>query len=295
MWGIKSNFFPTLYVLNFFLIISLYHIQVSTFAFQASHNYWKEIMKALLVLFVFIYVCLLLGLGEVLVCRSLYLNGILSGYHCPSGNNMVANITRIERSKCFFLCMQTAKCMVMAYNKNDKQCELFNNVCVEVEEHDYFALTALGPPRLHSIEWGPYENCLSNLVLVNQIVFPRRDYAVGRLEEGGMVLPGLCEITGSDRCKYSHNSQQVSETTYSEYLYVSPGSPILWVPWSSTSGADLPTGAIMGGHLDDGTDLYVAKMLVGNSMLLGYHNPKTGSSHTFLIQPVSQVSLLVLL
>ena len=115
-----------------------------------------------------IYVCLLLGLGEVLACRLLYLNGEFPRYHCPSGNNMVANITKIERSKCFFLCMQKAECMVMAYNENEEQCELFNEVCVEAEEHGNFALTALGPPRLHSIQWRTYGSCVSNLVLVNQ-------------------------------------------------------------------------------------------------------------------------------
>ena len=165
-----------------------------------------------------IYVCLLLGLGEVLACRLLYLNGELPRYHCPSGDNMVANITKIERSKCFFLCMQKAECMVMAYNENEEQCELFNEVCVEAEEHGNFALTALGPPRLHSIQWRTYGSCVSNLVLVNQIAFPGRDYAVGRLEEGGMVLPGWCEITGTNKCKSSHNSLQYVDTTTSEYL-----------------------------------------------------------------------------
>ena len=46
------------------------------------------------------------------------------------------------------------------------------------------------------------------------------------------------------------------------------------IPWMAyTAGQTLPAGAVIGGHLADGSHTYIAKMTIGNSESFGYYNP----------------------
>ena len=184
--------------------------------------------------------CVLRALGEVQPCRSSHLNGTLAGYHCPSHSDTIADIHGAERRQCFLFCMKQLDCVFLEYNEDKKQCRLAKGVCFEAEERGNVEMAALGPPRLGCIEWRKNDGTLPQnlLVLVNEFGDARLDKVFGRLSDGGFVLPGFGDqhpIT----VKSTHNGQVKSSTT-GEFLLVSPGCPILWVPWRGTPGADLP-------------------------------------------------------
>ena len=248
-------------------------------------------------LFVFIWMpWLLFDLGEVQPCRSSHLNGTLSGFHCPCRNNIIAEISMTERWQCFLLCMRHLDCILMEHNEDGKVCKLSKGLCYEAEGRGDVVLTALGPPRLGCVEWRRKSDTLpQNLVWVSEVGSMGKDKVLGRLLIGDLLLPGFS--TGAISVTSTYNSKRYSNSV-TEFLWVSPGCPILWVPLSGIPGADLPTGALVGGHLDDGTHLYVAKAWVANAVFrLGYYNPVTGLGYFwyYRTRTTSQVSLLMLL
>ena len=255
-------------------------------------------MKNLLFLSLFIWMSWTPIRSEVLSCRSSHLSGTLNGYHCTNDNDTIMDIAVTEQRQCLLLCMRHVDCMVLEFSEGQKQCRLANELCYEAEERADIKMTALGPPRLGCIEWRSNSETLplNLLVRVNEVGGSGHDKVLGRLLNGGLLLPGFSSATAG-AITSTYNSQACSSET-GEFLVVSPGCPILWVPWSGTPGADLPTGALVGGHLDDATHLYVAKAWVADQAFrLGYYNPVTGLGYFWYYQTraTSQVSLLVLL
>ena len=240
--------------------------------------------------------CALLTLGKSRACRSSHVNRALAGYHCPGENNLIKNVSNVDQPQCFYLCMQHNSCILIAYDADERQCKLSSEVCQEAAEHGHFALTALGPPRSSCMEWQKTgASWPPSVVVVNEVGEVGNNFAVGRFEDGGLLLPAWCD--GGGDCKSTHETVYYTSTS-GEYLLVTPGCPILWVPWSGTPGEDLPTGALVGGHLSDGTKLYVAKAWVGNTVFrLGYYNPVTALGHFWYTydRPTSHVSLLILI
>ena len=51
------------------------------------------------------------------------------------------------------------------------------------------------------------------------------------------------------------------------------GCPLFWVPY--TGGDPLPSGAVVGGYLTDGTATYVARTYFLSDVPNGYHNTET--------------------
>ena len=254
-------------------------------------------MKNILLLAVSIWmsrVCLVLG--EVLPCRSSHLNGTLCGYHCPNDEDLILDIPGTEQWQCYLLCTRHADCVLMEHIEDEKQCRLAKGMCHEAEERGNVKMRALGPPRLGCVEWRPSGTTWQpNLIKVNEVGAVRNDYALGRFLFDGYLLPAF---SGYHTAFISTVHSSLRSSTIGEYLFVNPSCPILWVTWNGTSGAFLPKGALVGGHLADGSDLYIAKAWVGNTVFrLGYYNPVTGRGYFWFIvaYETSQVSLLVLL
>ena len=64
----------------------------------------------------------------------------------------------------------------------------------------------------------------------------------------------------------------VAENQNIEILTKDAACPLPWMPY--TAGEPLPSGAVAGGHLADGSALYVMKIADNNYMFFGYYNPK---------------------
>ena len=66
-------------------------------------------------------------------------------------------------------------------------------------------------------------------------------------------------------------------TTVFEVLLVSEVCSLRWVYHDASRGKPLPTGAVAGGHLADGTPLYVAVIYAtANLHVIGYYNHAIG-------------------
>ena len=254
-------------------------------------------MKNILLLVLFIWVSRVrLVLGKVLSCRSSHLNGTLGGYHCPNDDDLISNIAGTERWQYSLLCMRHPDCVRMEHIEAENQCRLAKGLCYEAEDRRNVKMRALGPPRLGCVEWRPSGTTWQpNLIKVNEVGAAGNDYALDRFLIDGYLLP---VFSGYHTFFKSTTHSLLRSSTIGEYIFVNPGCPILWVPWNGTSGVDLPKGALVGGHLAEGSDVYIAKAWVANTFSrLGYYNPVTGRGYfwSVVIYETSQVSLLALL
>ena len=88
-------------------------------------------------------------------------------------------------------------------------------------------------------------------------------------------------------------SKQMTDT--GEYLLVHPTCSVLWLAWDTTSGSDLPTGAIVGGHLANGSPVYVAKGWAKTGIMkIGYYNPETAKGHFWSAREYQKTNIFIL-
>ena len=81
-----------------------------------------------------------------------------------------------------------------------------------------------------------------------------------------------------------------------ELLLKDATCPLPWMPY--TAGEPLPLGAVAGGHLADGSAIYVAKIISGGWLVVfGYYNPESAIAYyeSFGVHTATSMDILVLL
>ena len=248
---------------------------------------------------VFIVLHLVVSQDPVHACRKSYLQQARQGYMCLSSNDIFYNASTTAYPQCLWHCVRRTNCLMLMYNTQHHYCLLANDSCKEAELDDSVIMTYLGPLSNDSdngghvcIQWKRNEgDWPQNLVVINDIK-KADDYAVARVSVGDFLLPGAYR-NGNTKSAMDG----IRQSSYAgEYLLVHPACLVMWVSWDSTSGSHLPTGAIVGGHLANGSPLYIAKGWAKlDTMKIGYYNPVTSRGHfwAFAEYQLTVMSLLV--
>ena len=81
-------------------------------------------------------------------------------------------------------------------------------------------------------------------------------------------------------------NRQAVEASMWEHMVVDPACSYMWVGFRA--GDPIPGGAVIGGHLTDGTPLYVVVTLgaIGRRPI-GYYNPLTSTFCAYWLFPIS--------
>ena len=231
-------------------------------------------------------------------CRSLYVIMDITGYRCsPNEDISMKQLADIRWEQCRWQCQGCNNCTVVTYDAGAMECTLFANTCTNMSKANSDVRTLILDPspvccltwRFHDDPWP------DNLVVVNEVGASSADYAVGRLTSGSRMIPARYNLENVFITTYG--GQKV-DTGTAEYLIVHPKCPVQWVTWTSTSGNDLPAGAIVGGHLENGMPLYIAKAWLFDLVwVIGYYNPETRVGHFWFgaAKDTTVMDILVLL
>ena len=218
------------------------------------------------------------------VCRQRSAQPSLVGQRCITDTEVYINKTGVQdQHHCMLLCMRHPTCQVINFNIAFRYCELGQGHCVTLEREDYFVTTHMS--RNPCLKW---VSNLDNDVYKN-ISFQRNIGSpvfleVVRARTGQNKIPG--KSPSSHRYMYYtwEGGEKALPKSECEYLTLSSECTISWVPHDSTSGSPLPTGAVIGGVLND-TPLYVARKtavhLPGTPLhySIGYYNNVDGLGH----------------
>ena len=230
-------------------------------------------------------------------CRTSYIHQARQGYRCLSPIDIFYNVSAVAYPQCIWHCLRRNNCLMLLYNTHF-YCFLASDSCQEAEHDDSVTMTYFGLPHNDNngghvcLQWTTNEgDWPQNLLVVNDNA-NGNDYAVARLIIGDILLPGAYR---NGKTKSTMGGTRRSSNG-GEYLLVHPVCFVMWVVWDSTSGSDLPTVAIVGGHLANGVPLYIAKGWTKPSLMkIGYYNPETFRGHFWAESEylLTEMSLLV--
>ena len=221
-------------------------------------------------------------------CRRIHIGREIIGYRChPHDNSIIKQLDNMRWDQCKLYCLHN-NCTLVTYDAAFMECILYANMCSNMMQANPDVRTAiLSPNHIECLEWRQFDTPWpENLVVVNEIGSIGLDYAVGRLTSGSRTLPG--RYNPQTYFITTDGVERVTNGT-AEYLIVDPHCSFQWVTWTSTSGNDLPAGAVMGGHLDNGVPLYVAKVwlnILDGVWMISYYNPETGQAHLHYVKRV---------
>ena len=211
-------------------------------------------------------------------CRNLHIHRDIIGYRClPHDNSTLEQLDNMRWDRSQWHCLHNNNCTLVTYNAALMECILYADMCSNlIQANSHIRTTILSPTPIKCIEWRQFDAPWpENLVVVNEKGDSGANFAVGRLTSGSRTLPA----------KYNPQTSFITTdgvekvtTGKAEYLIIDPHCPYQWVTWMDTSGNDLPAGAIVGGHLENGTPLYVVKGWLnkyGGVWVIGYYNAQT--------------------
>ena len=217
----------------------------------------------------FLLVCISIPmyLHSILVtaCDMRYTNSPLYGLRCVS--TVAADIRQAFHPQCIWRCLRIKACHYVNHNSTTGQCELGLGQCESLQSAGGFLVNAFGPPRQGCVRWGSSQE--PGWVTVRMGL---RD--VARIMSSGAVLIGnyyfQWEIFWANKEGVSVGPVNEADQDI-ELLIKDATCPLPWIPY--TAGEPLPFGAVAGGHLDDGSATYVAKVIHNGYAVFGYYNP----------------------
>ena len=192
------------------------------------------------------------------VCSQRYIQEPRVDQRCITDTEIYINKTDIrDQQHCTWLCIRDPNCQVTSYNSIGTYCLLGRGICVSLEEEVDFVTTAMQAKK-PCFKWVTnYINDTYKPITFPKIKDPSDVLIVVRRRKEGNKIPGKWSLP-SDEKYYSWEGKEVVFSEGCETLILSPECTISWVPHDSTSGNPLPTGAVIGGHLN-AIPLYVAR------------------------------------
>ena len=207
-------------------------------------------------------------------CKLSHLRDIVIGFGCAWDNQV--NSTGVAEHECVLLCMLDKSCAAVNYDVQDRVCMQMEVPCTVLETHQNTHYQILAPPPMDgctqwtvSSDWN-----YPRMVKYNRKHNGYKLDGVARLNMAGEVLPARWP-EGYLKAFTIQNNIRFGDTAF-EVLLVKESCSLSWVYYNASSGNAMPPGAIMGGHLADGTQLYVAIAYMTDTVnLLGFYNQRT--------------------
>ena len=220
------------------------------------------------------------------VCRHIYIQPPQPGHRCITDTQICINKTDVrDQQHCTWLCMRDPNCGVVNYNNTGVYCLLGHGPCVSLEKDDDFVTTALQEKSpclkwLASYKYGTYSPITYTMSID---ISDSLNIVRGRI--GNNRIPGKGWVeTGKNYYSWEGQELLFTDENQYEFLALSPECTISWVHHDSTSGNPLPTGAVIGGNLDN-VPLYITRKFAihvkGYPAVYsaGYYNNLEGLAH----------------
>ena len=239
-----------------------------------------------------LFIAVLCWSKDVYACDELYVMKQATSFRCPVEENaIIKQLTRMSWGQCKLLCLHHRNCAVVSYDTAALQCTLLSDTCSTMIQASQDIITLfLGTSPTKCLEWRPFDALWpADLVIVNEVGAAGTNYAVGRLTTNNRMIPAKYR-TGSFITTYG--GRKVTAGT-PEHLIIHPHCRVQWVSWSSTSGDDMPAGAIVAGHLENDIPLYIAKVWLSYVWVIGY-NPETLRGHFWFVSARTATSMDIL-
>ena len=210
-------------------------------------------------------------------CETKHINNAVSEYRCVPGSNNDADIWKLHLPQCVWKCLSMSTCRYVNHNQTAVQCVLGLGVCHNLEPAPGILIKGFGPARGICLSWGSPDEPGRVPIQENDgilIIY------VSRLRTSNALIPGKYVLRDNDF--WCNNEGDRTGPIYGleeiEILTTDPACNLPWMPY--TSGAQLPSGAVIGGHHADGTNLYVAWVDDGTRQsAFGYYNPSSETAY----------------
>ena len=217
---------------------------------------------------------LALSLSVVFVatCETRYTWGPLYEHRCMPGSEV--SVSLVDRSRCQWQCLRQ-NCSYINYHPDSNQCEIGLGQCESLVSAVGVMVNVYWQPRDNCLHWGSYQE--PGRVAVGEGGRSVPSYA-GLTKIGeAMVLGKFLAIPGSLHIWVNNHGTETAVLDGSGYgvevLTTIVGCPSFWVPY--TGGDQLPSGAVVGGYLMDGTATYVARKHHVTDVAIGYYNTES--------------------
>ena len=210
-------------------------------------------------------------------CRERASKGEILGYRCPETGSTFTNTPASSTEECTMKCIYSPDCVVANYNEAGDYCILFSNIC-PIAQYDAECIMIPLPnyhiPHQKCLRWTPFTGTWpTGRVVVHHD--PNTPQLLARGNIGTAKVVGkLYKNTLKLWTAYEGQGRRVTNNI--EYFEIHPTCFGRWVSFENGMGGELPSGAVKGGALADGTPLYVAKAQHqnGDRASLGYYHPR---------------------
>ena len=227
-------------------------------------------------------------------CQTKYTNNLISEYRCAPDGNGDAGIWKTNLFRCVWKCLSMSTCHYINHNQTADLCILGLGVCEILEPAPRFIIQAFGPSRDVCLSWGSPDE--PGRVPV-QMHDGHETVYVARVLRSNALIPGKYVTTGKAFwCSIEGEKTGPINLDDVSVLTADPACTLPLMPY--TSGAPIPPGAVVGGHLADGTTLYVVYVDDGtNRPAYGYYNPSSEIAHYEMhgSRTITTMRLLILL
>ena len=205
----------------------------------------------------------------VTACDPRHTNRPLYGLRCVS--NVTAERRQAAHPQCVWRCLRMKTCRYINYNSAEGQCELGLGQCESLQPATGVRVNTFGPPRHDCIHWGSVQE--PGWVALRGTVGHAARIVSGEVMLIGIFFPRTGQFWANKQNTGIGPVYQDIQLMYKDATCPSP-----WMPY--TAGEPLPSGAVPGGHLADGSATYVARIMDSNELLVfGYYNPKSAAAY----------------
>ena len=231
-------------------------------------------------------------------CRHKFTRPVSSGYRCVTETEEYTHITDIQPHICTYRCMQRQGCRIVNYNTRQNTCSLSKDGCILLKKDESFPVKVLSTiQRSECLQWQPPPPPVSGdtSAVLSNMCHQSLECYVGRLKIDNAIVPG----------KYLHGGSVIYSVLYGteisngvqEILTVNQECQVAWMPFNASD--TLPTGAVLGGHLEKGDqELYVVRARAGPTLIpLGFYDPVSAPGYLpyYGVQEVTDMEILVLM
>ena len=226
-------------------------------------------------------------------CESTILRERFMGFGCSEDNQI--KFTGVAEHECVLRCVLDKYCTAVNYDAQEKSCSRFEKPCpvFGIYEHMHYQILALAP-KDGCVKW----------VATHDWDYPRivkkserpngQARRLARLRKAGEILPAKWPDNNFNAFTAQYNS--VIYDNEFEVLVVNEACSLLWVNYDASSGSPMPPRGILGGHLADGTPLYVAAVNVPGTIayVVGYYNDirRIGTCNYFGVTEAQRMDIL---
>ena len=230
---------------------------------------------------VFTRIILIYGLLEqgnfINSCPKWHVNDEVFEYLCVAQyNDENKDFGSPSLPQCVVKCLAMSTCRYINYNDATGQCFLGLGACQILEPAPGFVVKAFGPARDACFSWGSSD--APGRLPVQMYAESFKVY-VSRSRRSNALIPGIYYTAA--RVFFASNEGEYVGPINPEkidILTANSACTLSWIPY--TSGAAIPPGVVIGGHLANGTNLYV--VYVDDSThrpAYGYYNPNSKVAH----------------